>query len=71
MFKHKQYSEGFSIDGSVSDIKYKFISSRYRGKGRPRKKDYDYKNLMEIKTENDKTLRNEFNKALFSQKERR
>ena len=36
---------------SVLDRKSPMISSRYRGIGRPRKEDYDYKSINELQDE--------------------
>ena len=35
------------------DIKYTLLSNRYKGKGRPRKTDYEYKTLIEMQQEID------------------
>ncbi len=52
MFKHKSYTLGFKVYGQgVLDHKYAFISTRYCGKGRPKKIDYDYKTILDLQKE--------------------
>ena len=65
---YKDYALGIKADKSCLDNKYKMRSSRYKGKGRPRKSDYDYKTMREIIEESQTgfydNVQNIFNKGM-------
>ncbi|KKN70011.1 hypothetical protein LCGC14_0434580 [marine sediment metagenome] len=47
---------------SIFTKKHRFIKNTYKGKGRPKKTDYEYKNMLEIQREIDAV----FNKMIDS-----
>ena len=64
-YKHKEFSMGFKVYGrSILEQKFRILSERYKGKGRPRKTDYDFKSIIELQEETNRAMSQKLDTAL-------